>query len=300
MGVILSKTPYTSDEIQIQGIMDLLDMYLRCVEVSGRSPATIDFYTKKLLPWACWLEDRQIYSMNQINAEVVRNYLAYLQLTHNPGGVHGAYRSIRSFLRWYELETDARTGIHKVKLCSPKPERLEPVPPEDIIRMLEVCGVKEKAILLFLYDTGIRAREWSVLTRKQYNMITGEIVLTDTKNGEPRKVWLGAKARRAMRAYLLHRNDNCQSLFSNRYGEPYKNGSIQHILAAICKRAGTHIWYPHAFRRSYALNCLRSGVDIFTLQLLMGHKDLQVLRRYLKQTEDDLRLSVRFSPGDHL
>jgi hypothetical protein len=86
MGVILSKTPYTSDEIQIQGIMDLLDMYLRCVEVSGRSPATIDFYTKKLLPWACWLEDRQIYSMNQINAEVVRNYLAYLQLTHNPGG----------------------------------------------------------------------------------------------------------------------------------------------------------------------------------------------------------------------
>ena len=44
----------------------------------------------------------------------------------------------------------------------------------------------------------------------------------------------------------------------------------------------------HSFRRAFAINMLRAGVDIYSLQLLMGHADLQVLRRYLAQTNDDL------------
>ena len=43
----------------------------------------------------------------------------------------------------------------------------------------------------------------------------------------------------------------------------------------------------HSFRRAFALNMLRAGVDIFSLQKLMGHADLQVLRRYLAQTDED-------------
>jgi integrase len=43
----------------------------------------------------------------------------------------------------------------------------------------------------------------------------------------------------------------------------------------------------HGFRRAFALNMLRSGVDIFVLQRLMGHADLQVLRRYLAQNDED-------------
>jgi site-specific recombinase XerD len=45
---------------------------------------------------------------------------------------------------------------------------------------------------------------------------------------------------------------------------------------------------PHDFRRAYALIMLRNGVDIFALQKLMGHSDLQVLRRYLAQTDEDI------------
>ena len=44
----------------------------------------------------------------------------------------------------------------------------------------------------------------------------------------------------------------------------------------------------HDFRRAFALNMLRNGVDIYALQLLMGHSDLTVLRRYLAQNENDL------------
>jgi len=56
----------------------------------------------------------------------------------------------------------------------------------------------------------------------------------------------------------------------------------------------------HGFRCAFALNMLRSGLDIFVLQRLMGHADLQVLRRYLAQNDEDNQLGhMRGSPVDN-
>jgi integrase/recombinase XerD len=57
---------------------------------------------------------------------------------------------------------------------------------------------------------------------------------------------------------------------------------------------------PHEFRREFSLIMLRNGVDIFALQKLMGHSDLQVLRRYLAQTDQDVQTAhMRGSPVDN-
>ena len=56
----------------------------------------------------------------------------------------------------------------------------------------------------------------------------------------------------------------------------------------------------HSFRRAFAINMLRAGVDVFSLQKLMGHADLQVLRRYLVQTTEDIAQAHRMgSPVDN-
>ena len=49
----------------------------------------------------------------------------------------------------------------------------------------------------------------------------------------------------------------------------------------------------HSFRRAFALECLRNGMDIYSLQHLMGHADLQILRRYLAQTDQDTEVAHR-------
>ncbi len=65
--------------------------------------------------------------------------------------------------------------------------------------------------------------------------------------------------------------------------------------------AGVPVPSLHAFRRSFALLSLRAGMDVYSLQRLMGHADLSVLRRYLAQTEEDLRRAhERCSPVDSL
>jgi len=56
---------------------------------------------------------------------------------------------------------------------------------------------------------------------------------------------------------------------------------------------------PHDFRRAFALVMLRNGVDIFALQKLMGHSDLQILRCYLAQIDQDIHNAhMRGSPVD--
>jgi len=56
----------------------------------------------------------------------------------------------------------------------------------------------------------------------------------------------------------------------------------------------------HNFIKEHALNYLRNDGDIYSLQRLMGHADLQVLRRYLAQTTEDLQNAHHnFSPVDY-
>ena len=56
---------------------------------------------------------------------------------------------------------------------------------------------------------------------------------------------------------------------------------------------------PHDFRRTFASIMLCNGEDIFALQKLMGHSDLQVLRRYLAQTDEEVHTApMRGSPVD--
>jgi len=52
----------------------------------------------------------------------------------------------------------------------------------------------------------------------------------------------------------------------------------------------------HSFRRAFALNCIRAGVDILTLQRLMGHRSLEATRRYVKNTDEDLRQAADSVP----
>jgi len=57
----------------------------------------------------------------------------------------------------------------------------------------------------------------------------------------------------------------------------------------------------HDFRRAFAINWIRKGGDLLTLQRLLGHADMQVLKRYVKQTSADLRAEhSAHAPGDQV
>jgi site-specific recombinase XerD len=190
----------------------------------------------------------------------------------------------------------------KVNLSS-----LEPISLEDVRALIETCehgtfaGERDRAVLLFLLDTGARAQETCNVKLEDANLNTGEVTIRSGKGGKSRTVFLGRMTRRAVRAYLRERNDHCQALFVSKRGDHLTYDGLLQLLERRWKRSGIAKRPSlHDFRRAFALNMLRNGVDVFSLQRLLGHSDLQVMRRYLAQNDQDSHLAhLRGSPVDH-
>lgn len=97
------------------------------------------------------------------------------------------------------------------------------------------------------------------------------------------------------------RNTDSSELFTTRGGMRLTYTGLRLMLKRRSARARVKYQSPHSFRRLFALTMLRNGTDIFTLQILMGHADLQVLKRYLKQVGNDMqRAHVQASPVNSL
>jgi site-specific recombinase XerD len=113
------------------------------------------------------------------------------------------------------------------------------------------------------------------------DLISGSVMIRYGKGGKTRMVFIGRKTRRAMRVYLRIRQDQNPALFVANDAERLTYDGLRQLLERRSKRAKLSSKPKlHSFRRAFALNMLRGGIDIFVLQRLMGHADLQVLRRY--------------------
>jgi integrase/recombinase XerD len=272
---------------------------------------TLYFYKTKLALFERFCEGRAVTQITQIDANFIRQYLLYLEGEgHNPGGVHACYRTVKTFLLWWEQETepeDWKNPIRKVKAPKLAIEPLEPVDFDTIRKMIETCkknaftGVRDRAIMLFLLDSGVRAAEFCAADLTECNFVTGEVLIRQGKGRKPRVVYLGQKTRRAVRAYMKMRADNNPALWVTDEGERLTYWGLRSMMTRRAKMAGVECPELHAFRRAFALNFLRNNPgDIYSLQELMGHADLQVLKRYLKQTNQDTREAHRRgSPVDN-
>jgi len=302
-----------------QGTIDLLNQdYLPVVAESflidrkskGLSPETIDFYKRKLKYFLKYCEAQAITQISQLTPDLLRRYILEVSETHNPGGVHACYRPLHTLLMWAESEEimapDWKNPIRKVKAPMLPIDPIEPVSLEDIGLLLQTCesnfsGVRDKAMILGLLDTGARAHEFLDLNLEDIELATGSILIRRGKGRKPRMAFLGRKTIRTIRAYFRSRHDTNPALWVSIHGNRMTYAALRCLLRRRSNLAGLKdIPTPHDFRRAFALVMLRSGVDVFALQKLMGHSDLQVLRRYLAQTDQDIQTAhMRGSPVDN-
>ena len=107
-----------------------------------------------------------------------------------------------------------------------------------------------------------------------------------------RTVYLGAKSRRALLNYYADAGwpDAQTPVWRNeRTGARLTDSGLRQLLQHAGTAAGVVHCTPHTFRRTFALECLRGGMNVHALARLMGHADIQVLRQYLALVEADLK-----------
>jgi integrase/recombinase XerD len=287
-----------------------IEAFLIDRKVQNLTPGTLYFYREKFKLFIAFCKGEDIQRISQITANVLRRYLLHLQEKgHNPGGQHAALRAVKTLLLWYGAECQPDNWVsptRRVKLPKLATDPLDPVSSDVFERLTEACGDdiygrRDRALLEFLLDTGARASECLACNLADLDQVSGAVLIRQGKGRKPRTVYLGKKARRSMRAYLRMRKDKRPGLWISRTGERMTYDGLRDILRRLSDRAGVPFPNPHSFRRAFALACLRNGMDVYTLQTLMGHADLQVLRRYLKQDDQDVHEAhAAHGPVDNL
>jgi len=160
---------------------------------------------------------------------------------------------------------------------------------------------RDKAILLSLVDTGCRASEFLSVNIGDLDFVNGEIRILHGKGDKYRTVYLGRNSRRAVRRYLKTRkelsshsplwitNDGCRLTFSG----------LRQIIRRRAWDAQIDSPGIHDFRRCFAIEFLRNDGDIFTLQKILGHSSLEMVKRYLAIAKTDCEIAHRkASPVD--
>ena len=280
-------------------------------KVRGVSEGTVHFYEDKLNTFFRYCDSQMIQTFDQLDASAVRQYLMWLKDTgHNPGGINACYRTLRAFLIWYSLENEPdgwRNPIDLVKSPKVPTEVLKPIEPEVVIKMMNACekgtfyGDRDLAMIAILFDTGMRHLELLELEVSDFNTTDRSILIKNGKGGKSRTVYAGSETARILRNWLKHRTDNVEAMWVSDKGNKMTYNSTRHVIRRLAMKIGIDEPGFHEFRRAYAINSLRKGIDIISLQRLMGHSDLSILNRYLKQESGDLKLAHdRTSPLDFI
>lgn len=285
-------------------LLTWIEAFLLDRKAQNMAKGTLEFYCKKLCLFMEFCDSQAVTQIDQLDPGLLRHFLLWLEVKgHNPGGCHAAYRTVKTFLRWWEQEVEPanwKNPIQKVKAPKVALEPLEPVSLDAVKSLIEVCpkdtftGARDRAIFLCLLDTGARASEFVNIDLADINPITGEILIREGKGRKPRTVFIGQKSRKAIRQYLRLRVNKYPALWvTDDQCERLSYWGLKGMVKRRSRLAGAIIPELHAFRRQFALSCLRAGMSVYSLQNLMGHADLQVLRRYLKQTDHDIQEAHR-------
>ena len=166
-------------------------------------------------------------------------------------------------------------------------ERLLAVPGDDPL------GLRDKALLEFLYGTGARISEAVGLAVDDLDEST---VVLHGKGGRTRLVPLGRFARAALNAYLVRSRPllaaagrGTPAVFLNARGGALSRQSAWTVLRHAAETAGLTTVSPHTLRHSYATHLLDGGADVRVVQELLGHASVTTTQVYTLVTVDRLR-----------
>jgi len=155
------------------------------------------------------------------------------------------------------------------------------VPPtEECRQMITVCrNVRERAMLMLLLTAGLRRAELLDLRTADLAADCSEVTVVG-KGDRVRTIPLPTQTQQVLGQYLGERDQSSELLFTNAAGKRIGNTSFARWFRRILKRAGLDAEdiRPHDCRHQYATTVLRSGVDVKTVQELLGHADLHLLR----------------------
>jgi integrase/recombinase XerD len=151
---------------------------------------------------------------------------------------------------------------------------------------------RNRAIVLTLLDTGLRASELCDLQIKDVDIRNASkfIKIINGKGKKDRHFPISSRTAQTIWRYLATRPDARLSdpLFVTKTNNRIDRTNLADMLEYAGKRAGVPNCHPHRFRHTFAINFLRNGGNVYSLQSILGHESLKTCLTYLRIAEADI------------
>lgn len=276
--------------ITIDGVPEVVKYYLASKAVENLSTGTLKVYRLRLIDFFTVTKKH----FGDIRANDIRMYMFFCKDKRRASDAYldNIRRILNAFFCWlvdndYMLKNPC-ASVERVKYQAPQRVPLTAYELEDLRWHCET--IREKALVDFLFSTGVRASECQDVNISDIDWATRSVVIRHGKGNKRRLVYFNAESELTLRKYLESRQDSNEALFVTVRSPHHRLGikAIQNEIAKIAARCNMHV-FPHKLRHTFATSGLRGGMPLDKLQALMGHAKPETTLIYAKLDQTDLQ-----------
>jgi site-specific recombinase XerD len=270
------------------------------------SQATLTAYRADLRNLAQFLKDQSIpATLENLTTEVIRSYIAHLSKQGYSASTVG--RRIATFSSMFSYLLMTRQVQHNPMLAIRRPKERKKLPTTlnkaECRKLMEAAVVtphvplafRNRALMGVLIYAGLRKSEVVGLALEDVDLERRALKVVDGKGGQDRVIPICDELHDILKDWIEMRPEvDHNALFTGLSGERLKGGGLHVMFAGAVKRAGlaSKNVTVHTLRHTFATLMLGRGVDLVSIQRLLGHASLDTTSIYLHVGADDLRNAV--------
>ena len=284
----------------------IVDGYLLAAHARRLSPHTIRDYLTTFQKFMRFLKNDP--PIETITVKQVEEFLAIQPVSKKT--VLNYHIGLSALWTWASEEGLTKEHIiHKVKRIKPEKKAIKPYSEDYIRNMLNALSQtllysrpgkrdsfhklsdadRNRAIIYLLLDTGVRASELINLHIHEVDLRNRRIYVLG-KGSKERAIPFSSRTGQVVWKYLAQRKEETHGdiLFVTREGRPLTRSRLLRIINSIGNRAAVYKTTVHRFRHTFAVNYLRNGGDAYSLQMMLGHSTMEMVKTYLALAQADL------------
>lgn len=246
-------------------------------------------------------ENRLSIPFDNIDRKMIRNFLAHLHSeNHSKTTIMRRMSTLRTFFKYaFENKIIATNPSEEIENLKADKKIPLPLTYEQIVQLFEMpdintlLGLRDRAIMELFYSSGLRVSELVALNRNDFD---GKSLLVKLrgKGKKERIVPITKNAVNWITAYLEHperyldvdghhAQQDPDAIFLNKWGKRLTARSVDRNFEADLKKSGlAGKATPHTLRHTIATHWLENGMDLKTIQILLGHTSLTTTTIYTK------------------
>jgi integrase/recombinase XerC/integrase/recombinase XerD len=268
-------------------IETLIQDYVMIVKLK-HAHGTFRFYQNHLGHFMSYCRSIRIENVDEIDNQVISDYISSMKFTNENVTINKNIGCLKRMYKQMKIDFPYLQSIEKLKERTKTFETLD----RESFKMLRkyireypvvtTNGIYYKCFLALLADTGARIQEIMFIEKKNVNIERSEILLTFTKTKEDRVVYLSDKVGLPAVMEMLKVKSNHKYLLHNiEKNRPSNYDDIRYILKNVKRDLKMKKLHPHMFRHTAATTMVEDGIDIASIMIILGHKNIQTTERYL-------------------